>query len=26
QVPTGNRGMHQNVPRQPVLIIDAKRL
>ena len=26
QVPTGNRGMHQNVPREPVLIIDAKRL
>ena len=26
QVPTGNRGMHQNVPREPVLIIEAKRL
>ena len=26
QVPTGNRGMHQNVPRQPVLIISAKKL
>lgn len=26
QVPTGNRGMHQNVPREPVLIISAKRL
>ncbi|MGQ7956985.1 peptidylprolyl isomerase [Pseudomonas sp. SP16.1] len=26
QVPTGNRGMHQNVPREPVLILDAKRL
>ncbi|HEX5843224.1 MAG TPA: peptidylprolyl isomerase [Pseudomonas sp.] len=26
QVPTGNRGGHQNVPREPVLIIDAKRL
>ncbi|HBZ92458.1 MAG TPA: peptidylprolyl isomerase A [Pseudomonas sp.] len=26
QVPTSNRGMHQNVPREPVLIIDAKRL
>ena len=25
QVPTGNRGMHQNVPLEPVLIIDAKR-
>ncbi|VXB66864.1 peptidyl-prolyl cis-trans isomerase A (rotamase A) [Pseudomonas sp. 8AS] len=26
QVPTGNRGMHQNVPRQPVLIVSAKKL
>jgi peptidyl-prolyl cis-trans isomerase A (cyclophilin A) len=26
QVPTGNRGMHQNVPRTPVLIKSAKRL
>ena len=26
QVPTGNRGGHQNVPREPVLIIEAKRL
>jgi len=26
KVRTGNRGMHQNVPREPVLIIDAKRL
>lgn len=26
QVPTGNRGMHQNVPRQPVLIVSAKQL
>lgn len=26
QVPTGNRGMFQNVPRQPVLIKSAKRL
>ncbi|MFI8744588.1 peptidylprolyl isomerase [Pseudomonas sp. NPDC077186] len=26
QVPTANRGMHQNVPREPVLIIEAKRL
>jgi peptidyl-prolyl cis-trans isomerase A (cyclophilin A) len=26
QVPTANRAGHQNVPRQPVLIIDAKRL
>ncbi|MDH4609871.1 peptidylprolyl isomerase [Pseudomonas sp. BN102] len=25
-VPTGNRGMHQNVPLQPVLILSAKRL
>lgn len=26
QVPTGNRAGHQNVPQQPVLIIEAKRL
>ncbi|PAU64176.1 peptidylprolyl isomerase [Pseudomonas indica] len=26
QVPTGNRGMFQNVPRQPVVILSAKRL
>lgn len=26
QVPTGNRGMHQNVPREPVLIQAASRL
>lgn len=26
QVPTANRGMHQNVPREPVLILEAKRL
>ncbi|MDM8349389.1 peptidylprolyl isomerase [Pseudomonas sp. sp1636] len=26
QVPTGNRGGHQNVPREPVLILEAKRL
>ena len=26
QVPTGNRGMHQNVPREAVEIISAKRL
>ncbi|WXL27128.1 peptidylprolyl isomerase [Ectopseudomonas mendocina] len=26
QAPTGNRGMHQNVPTQPVLIETAKRL
>ncbi|MGB4073283.1 peptidylprolyl isomerase [Pseudomonas sp.] len=26
QVPTSTRGGHQNVPRQPVLITDAKRL
>jgi peptidyl-prolyl cis-trans isomerase A (cyclophilin A) len=26
QVPTANRGGHQNVPRQPVLITAAKRL
>lgn len=26
QVPTGNRGGHQNVPREPVLIVEAKRL
>jgi peptidyl-prolyl cis-trans isomerase A (cyclophilin A) len=26
QVPTGNRAGHQNVPREPVLIIEAKRL
>lgn len=26
QVPTGNRGGHQNVPREPVLITEAKRL
>ena len=26
QVPTGNRGGHQNVPREPVLITAAKRL
>lgn len=26
QVPTGNRGMYQNVPRTPVLIKSAKRL
>lgn len=26
QVPTGNRGGQQNVPREPVLIIEAKRL
>lgn len=26
QVQTGNRGMHQNVPREPVLIISAKKL
>jgi peptidyl-prolyl cis-trans isomerase A (cyclophilin A) len=26
QVPTSNRGMHQNVPAQPVLITTAKRL
>lgn len=25
-VPTGNRGMHQNVPLQPVVILSAKRL
>jgi peptidyl-prolyl cis-trans isomerase A (cyclophilin A) len=25
-VPTGNRGMHQNVPLQPVLILSAKRI
>ncbi|WPC06421.1 peptidylprolyl isomerase [Pseudomonas benzenivorans] len=25
-VPTGNRGGHQNVPREPVLILEAKRL
>lgn len=25
-VRTGNRGMHQNVPLEPVLILDAKRL
>jgi peptidyl-prolyl cis-trans isomerase A (cyclophilin A) len=26
QVPTSNRGGHQNVPREPVLILEAKRL
>ena len=26
QVPTANRGGHQNVPREPVLITEAKRL
>ncbi|MVW76203.1 peptidylprolyl isomerase [Pseudomonas xionganensis] len=26
QVPTGNRAGHQNVPQQPVLILEAKRL
>lgn len=26
QVPTGNTGGHQNVPREPVLITEAKRL
>ena len=26
QVPTGNRGMHQNVPREAVEIISAKRV
>jgi len=26
QVPTGNRAGHQNVPREPVLILEAKRL
>ena len=26
QVPTANRGGHQNVPREPVLILEAKRL
>lgn len=26
QVPTGNRGMHQNVPLKPVTILDARRL
>ena len=26
QVPTGSRGGHQNVPREPVLITEAKRL
>ena len=26
QVPTANRGGHQNVPREPVLISEAKRL
>ncbi len=26
QVPTGNRGMHQNVPSTPVTILSAKRL
>ena len=26
QVPTGNHGMHQNVPREPVEIISAKRV
>ncbi len=26
QVPTGNRAGHQNVPLQPVLILEAKRL
>ena len=26
QVPTGNRGMHQNVPNEPVLIQTASRL
>lgn len=26
QVPTGNRGMHQNVPRDPVEILSARRL
>jgi peptidyl-prolyl cis-trans isomerase A (cyclophilin A) len=26
QVPTANRGGHQNVPREPVLIVEAKRL
>ena len=26
EVPTGNRGMHQNVPREAVEIISAKRL
>ncbi|MCU1719666.1 peptidylprolyl isomerase [Pseudomonas sp. 5P_3.1_Bac2] len=26
QVPTSNRGMHQNVPQEPVLITSAKRL
>ncbi|MNF17464.1 Peptidyl-prolyl cis-trans isomerase A precursor [compost metagenome] len=25
-VPTGNRGMFQNVPQQPVVILSAKRL
>lgn len=25
-VPTGNRGMHQNVPLKPVVIVSAKRL
>ncbi|MEE4464157.1 peptidylprolyl isomerase, partial [Azotobacter chroococcum] len=26
QVPTGSRGMQQNVPREPVLIKSAKKL